>query len=211
MHRLAARLDGCSVPSLRGAGLMLTLPGLDAVTALCGGPGCRVVVWLHGRRHVSAEPARDGDHAAQLAIGLVLAADRAEDDARAAADRERDRLRGFARDTTTDRDEVRELRRRLSDPARIVHALGLGKGARVQPRGIMVRCPVHDDSTASCSVRVAKDGTIQARCHGCQWSGDVLGLIAVVRGLDPGRDFRRVIEEAARLAGVTLRETRRVA
>ena len=58
----------------------------------------------------------------------------------------------------------------------------------------------------SCSIRRCADGTIAAQCFGCHATGDTLDIIAAVRGLDRRRDFRRVLEEAAALAGVDLEE-----
>ncbi|MBI2391497.1 MAG: hypothetical protein HYV09_18045 [Deltaproteobacteria bacterium] len=172
-------------------------------------PGGRVIVRdPHRRLEVEAGRRwRTLPEATEIAIGLVLELDMREDARREIEARERDRRRGFSRDRTADRDEVRELRHRLDDPARVVHLLGVDKGARRQPRGLLVRCPAHEDRTPSCSVRVGADGTIACRCHGCGWTGDVLGLIAAVRGLDPRHDFARVLEEAADLAGVELRRT----
>ena len=99
--------------------------------------------------------------------------------------------------------DAAELRRHpaLCDPARLVALLGLADGARRQARGVMVRCPAHGDRTPSCSVRMAADGTIAWRCHGCGASGDALGLVAQVHGLDVHRDFRRVADLAAEIAG----------
>jgi hypothetical protein len=54
-------------------------------------------------------------------------------------------------------------------------------------------------------VRVGRDGTLACKCHGCGWSADVLGLIAAVHQLDARRDFRRVLDLAADIAGVSLR------
>lgn len=100
---------------------------------------------------------------------------------------------------------VRDLRFSLSDPLHLCNELGLlsGKFMR-QAGGVIVRCPWHDEKSASCSVRVAKDGTIAAKCHGCGIGGDALSLIAAVHKLDIKADFRAVLEEAARLAGRTL-------
>lgn len=64
-----------------------------------------------------------------------------------------------------------------------------------------VRCPWHDERHASCSVHVGRDHTIAARCFGCGASGDVLGLIAQVYGLDGRRDFVEVVTIGAELAG----------
>jgi DNA primase len=51
-------------------------------------------------------------------------------------------------------------------------------------------------------VSVGPDGTIRVRCFGCSASGDVLSLVAAVHGLDPKRDFVRVLDLAADVAGV---------
>jgi hypothetical protein len=101
-------------------------------------------------------------------------------------------------------DHAREIRIRMRDPHRLVGLLGLEDGLKRQARGVIVRCPVHAERTASCSVRVAEDGTIAVRCHGCDWTGDALSLIAVVRGLDLRRDFQRVLQEAAGMVGYDL-------
>jgi DNA primase len=61
----------------------------------------------------------------------------------------------------------------------------------------MVLCPWHNERSPSCSLRLAKDGTIAVRCHGCGQTGDALGLIAQVRGLD---DFRATLRAAAEIA-----------
>jgi hypothetical protein len=50
-------------------------------------------------------------------------------------------------------------------------------------------------------VRVGRDDTIAVRCHACDKTGDVLDLVAVAHRLDTRRDFRAVLEAAARLAG----------
>jgi DNA primase len=96
--------------------------------------------------------------------------------------------------------EPNELRRRypLDDPRALCRAVGL----RVPQRGpCLIRCPSHDDKTPSCSVTIGPDATLRAHCFACGWSADALGLIAKVRGLD-GRDFPRVMSEAAKLAGI---------
>jgi hypothetical protein len=46
------------------------------------------------------------------------------------------------------------------------------------------------------------DGTIRVKCFGCQWSADVLGLVAAARGLDARRDFREVLRAAAEVGGL---------
>ena len=74
-------------------------------------------------------------------------------------------------------DLARDLRRapKACDPAGLCMELGLisGRGSFTrQARGVIVRCPAHEEKTPSCSVRVADDGTIACRCHACGWSGD---------------------------------------
>lgn len=167
----------------------------------------RVLVWDENRgRWVEApERARRPADATRIAIGLLLEFDMRADARREIDVRERDRQRGRTRDAFAGRDEVREVRRRLDDPARVVHALGIEKGARRQPGGLIVLCPWHNDRNPSCSVTIGKDGTLRAHCFSCGESGDVLGLVAAVRGLDTQREFRRVLEAAADLAGLELR------
>ena len=92
----------------------------------------------------------------------------------------------------------------LSDPERVLGLLGLFDGAKRQAHGFMVCCPWHSERTPSCSVKLASDGTIAAHCFGCGAGGDVLSLVAAARGLDARRDFPRVVELAADLAGGSL-------
>ena len=92
----------------------------------------------------------------------------------------------------------------LSDPERVLGSLGLLDGAKRQAHGFMVCCPWHAERTPSCSVKLASDGTIAAHCFGCGAGGDVLSLVAAARGLDARRDFGRVVELAADLAGGSL-------
>lgn len=100
--------------------------------------------------------------------------------------------------------DAAEIRRRLSDPREVARALGCERGARRGGGGLMIRCPIHGERTdPSLSLRVGS-GTrspLVARCHGCGWTGDALSLVAAVEGLDVRRDFRRVLERAAELAG----------
>lgn len=104
----------------------------------------------------------------------------------------------------TDRpDHARELRYSLTNPRELCERLGIC-GARgtfkTQPRGIIVRCPWHKENTPSCSVRIAEDGTIAVRCHGCGQSGDALSLVAAVYGLSLREDFPDVLRAAADIA-----------
>lgn len=103
-------------------------------------------------------------------------------------------------------DDAREVRRALDDPARLCSALGLLDGAKRQGGGVLIRCPAHDDAKPSCSVTRGPDGTIRVRCFACDFAGDVFSLVAVVERLDVRRDFREVLHEAARIAGVRLDE-----
>ena len=95
-----------------------------------------------------------------------------------------------------------EVRRALTDPRALCQRLALARGARRQRDGLMILCPWHEEKTPSCSVRVAPDRTIAAHCHACGASGDALSLIAAARGLDLRRDFREVLAEGARIAGL---------
>jgi DNA primase len=97
------------------------------------------------------------------------------------------------------RSVARELRESLVDVRAVLE--GLGIPSRRDGSGYKVSCPAHKERTPSCSVRLAKDGTIACRCHGCGWSADALGLVALVHGLDVRRDFAAVLRRAAELAG----------
>lgn len=94
-------------------------------------------------------------------------------------------------------DAARELRARLTDPRALAAVLGLTIARGGSVRQIHVCCPWHADRTPSCSVRLAKDGTIAVRCHACGATADALGLIAQVRGLE---SFGDVLREAAEIA-----------
>ena len=100
--------------------------------------------------------------------------------------------------------EVADVRRSLSDPRRVAVLLGLERGALRMRGGLAVCCPWHKEQTPSCSLSTGRDGTLRVRCFGCGETGDVLTLVAEVRGLDLRRDFKAVLEEAAVLAGVEL-------
>lgn len=104
-------------------------------------------------------------------------------------------------------DDAAEVRAALCDPRGLCDALGLLEGPRSwsrQARGVLVRCPWHEERTPSCSVFVGGDGTVAVKCHGCGASGDALSLVAAVRGLDLRGDFAAVLEESAYLAGIRL-------
>lgn len=100
-------------------------------------------------------------------------------------------------------DAVREVRQALSDPARVASALGLSKGMKAQSNGVMVLCPHHHERSPSCSLTVGPDGTLRAKCFGCDWTADAIGLVAEVAGLETrGTGFREAVVEAARVAGL---------
>jgi len=95
-----------------------------------------------------------------------------------------------------------DVKRALSDPWRLAELLGLTEGAKRQGSGLSVRCPSHGENNPSCSITAAPDGGIRVKCFACDFSGDALTLVAVVRGLDVGRDFPAVLAEAEKLAGI---------
>ena len=107
----------------------------------------------------------------------------------------------------TGSEDAQILREYLCDPSQVCGSLGLLDGIgsyKRQPQGVIVRCPWHPDNSPSCSVRVADDGTISAKCFACGGSGDALGFIAAVRGIDPRNGFVEVLREAAQIAGIRL-------
>lgn len=105
------------------------------------------------------------------------------------------------------RDDTYELRQRLNDPSSLVRMLGLEKGSqRIGAGRVLVQCPAHSDSTASCSILYRQeDQTISVNCFGCDLKGNVFHLIAAVHRMDVQRDFPRVLDEARRLAGMAPR------
>jgi len=104
-------------------------------------------------------------------------------------------------------DDADRIKRAIDDPRGLCDAIGLLDGHRgrdwmQQARGVLVRCPWHDEHTPSCSVIRAADGTVQARCFGCAATGDAFSLIAATQRLDLAGDFADVLDIAADLAGV---------
>lgn len=100
-------------------------------------------------------------------------------------------------------DHAKEIRFALTSPRDVCERLELLKGRgsfQRQATGLTIRCPMHGG--LSCSVTKGPDGTIRVRCFGCEFSGDVLSLIAAARGLNIKRDFREVLREGAELAGL---------
>jgi len=100
--------------------------------------------------------------------------------------------------------DVLEIKHALSDPTRVLEALGMmgqGKARARQAGGWSIRCPVHEDGTPSCSVQ-NKDGVILWKCWGCGATGDVLTLVAVANNLKIDSQFKAVLAAAARLGGL---------
>lgn len=105
----------------------------------------------------------------------------------------------------SDRDEIpRMLRERLDDPVAVCASLGLLDKSKRQSGGVMIRCPAHQETSPSCSVTRGRDQTLRWRCFACSASGDVFTLLATVYGLDVKRDFVRVLEAGASIAGIPI-------
>lgn len=99
-------------------------------------------------------------------------------------------------------DHAREVRQSLSDPLRLCELLGwLGNRYKRQSRGVLICCPEHGEKNPSCSVRTASDGTIQLKCHACDFSGDALTMVAFAHGLSLRDDFAEILAVGAELAG----------
>lgn len=103
-------------------------------------------------------------------------------------------------DRTERQNFVADVRARLASPKSVAEKLGLKIG---EARGsyCLIRCPVHDEKTPSCSLHV-RGGTLAVRCWGCGWTGDVLHLVAAVEGLELRSDFKFVLARACDLAGM---------
>ncbi len=99
--------------------------------------------------------------------------------------------------------DARELAARLSEPRAVARMLGCDKGVIRQARGIWVCCPVHKEKSPSMSLRIGRDGLLQAKCFGCPTRGNIFSLIAAIEGWDLtlAIDFKRALERAAELAG----------
>lgn len=99
-------------------------------------------------------------------------------------------------------DHAGEVRRGLADPLALCRGLEIDKGSKRQTGGLLVRCPVHAERTPSCSVTLGDGRTIRVKCFGCDFTGDALTLIGVVRGLDLRSQFREVLRVGAEIAGL---------
>jgi hypothetical protein len=90
--------------------------------------------------------------------------------------------------------DIREIRTRLADPKRVADLLGLHRGKTDRSKWI---CPRHGG--ASLSLTKGHDLTLQVRCFGCDFAGDLFTLISEVHGLS---DFRETVKVAADFAGI---------
>ena len=98
-------------------------------------------------------------------------------------------------------DHASDVRRSLLNPRELCDRLGLSKGCKTNGDGVIIRCPWHEDRTASCSVKLGTDGTIFARCFSCGATGDALTLIANVYNLNLTSEFKEVLAMGAEIAG----------
>lgn len=101
-------------------------------------------------------------------------------------------------------DLPRMVRERLDNPLELCRALGLLERFKRQTMGVLIRCPVHNESSPSCSVTIGQDRTVRWKCFACSASGDALTLVAAAHGLDVRSSFRDVLAIAAELAGVDM-------
>lgn len=88
-------------------------------------------------------------------------------------------------------------------PLAIVTGLGLELGRGSRDELVLFICPDHKDRKPSAR-GVRKDGAFVWTCGACGAGGDILTLVASVRGLDPRSNFRQVVQAAADLVGVTI-------
>lgn len=95
---------------------------------------------------------------------------------------------------------AQDVRLSIVNPKVLSEALGYK--ASPASGGVLILCPFHGDTNASCSVRIAKDGTIGFKCFSCGEGGDALKLIGRTLGLSmTGKHFTQVLREGARIAG----------
>ena len=102
-------------------------------------------------------------------------------------------------------DHGAQVRTALTDPVALLRGLGLWAGARREGRRYVFRCPWHGEKNPSCAIEVGpNEGTLRAQCFSCGAGGDVLSLIAAARRLDGRRDYQRILDIGAELAGIYL-------
>lgn len=95
-----------------------------------------------------------------------------------------------------------EVKRALTDPAKLCAALGIDKGSKRQLHGRFICCPVHAERSPSCSVSLAEDGSIRVKCFGCDFTGDALTLIGIAKGLSLRTEFKEILIAGAEIAGL---------
>lgn len=105
---------------------------------------------------------------------------------------------------STHKQLTRQVKIALSNPRKLARLLELDRVSEKQARGIIVQCPAHEDrGRPNLSITTAPDGTVRAKCHACQFTGDALTLIAKVYGLDLAHGFKEVLMIGAELSGDT--------
>ena len=97
--------------------------------------------------------------------------------------------------------EPEELKRRLTDAEGILSQLKIPFIKEAQ--GYKIKCPVHEEKTPSCSIKLGSDGTLSIKCFGCGFGGNVLHLIAASAHLDIKTDFPKVKTLAIELSAKT--------
>lgn len=106
---------------------------------------------------------------------------------------------------TTLPDHGAQIRAALVDIPAVLRGLGLWAGAIREGRLFMIKCLWHGDKKPSCAISIGPgEGTLRAYCFACRRGGDVLALIGAVHGLDGRRDYQRILDIGAGLAGIPL-------
>lgn len=90
---------------------------------------------------------------------------------------------------TQDKDAIRRNRDAL------VRALQDAGGGKL--RGCNLRCPFHADKNASLSIHDKPDGFWRAKCHGCDFRGDVFDVLARMQGKDVGEVLKQEMPKSA--------------
>ncbi len=99
------------------------------------------------------------------------------------------------------------LMARLTDPTVLVSALGIAGVVRRSASYLGIPCPKGCGGKFCTLGWVKKKGALLWFCPTCRTGGNALQLIARVKGWDIVRDFRRVLREAQRIAGIRSRTT----
>jgi len=102
---------------------------------------------------------------------------------------------------TSDRLTIDAIKAALTDAWHVAEVLGLEP--RRDGRSVKVRCVWHVERSGSLDL-ATRGGVLVAHCHACGNGGDVLSLVAAVRGLDLRRDFGRLLKDATALAGIAV-------